>query len=97
MTCQLCEGLGMIALGVDVPGEGYQDIAICLCRKGLNLRAQIDRGLYALLAKTHGIPIENIGLIEEMVDPADLPPSLRPKVKSVDIGAAGMKPGKAKL
>ncbi len=95
--CELCEGLGLIPLGVHRPAEGYQQIGVCLCLKGRHLRQQIPRGLYALLAKTHQLAVEDIGLIEEMIDTKDLPVSLRPKAAVVDIGAAGARQMKGRL
>ncbi len=96
MTCVLCDDVGLISLGANRVADGYQQIAVCLCVRGQHLRRQIDRGLYALLAKIHDLQIEDIGLIEEMIDPKDIPPSLRPKA-AFDIGAAGQKLGRAKL
>ncbi len=97
MTCPLCEDHGLIPLGVHLPAEGYQQIAVCLCRNGKNLRAQIPRGLYALLAETHHLQIEDIGLVEEMIDWKDIPAALRPKSSTLDIGAAGARQQKGRL
>lgn len=96
MTCELCDDVGLIPLGVNVPGEGYQQIAVCSCRRGMNLRAQIPRGLYGLLAKIHDLQVDDIGLIEEMIDAKDIPAAIRPKA-SLDIGAAGQRQEKGRL
>lgn len=95
-ACELCEGVGLIPLGVHRPAEGYQQIAVCLCRNGQHLRKQIPRGLYALLAQLHELTIDDIGLVEEMIDAKDIPVHLRPAAH-VDIGAAGARTGKDRL
>lgn len=94
--CVLCGGAGLICVGDHHPPDAYADLAICLCWQGRLFRAQIDRGVFALLADRYHLPVEHVGLVEEFVDEADIPPALR-LVKGFDIGAAGQKVGRAKL
>jgi hypothetical protein len=97
MTCPLCDGVGLIAIGADAPPDGTGGVAICLCRPGLNLRVQIARGLYALLAATYHVSIDQVGLVEEFLDATDIPPALRPNTRHAGIEDAGARSGKAKL
>jgi hypothetical protein len=101
--CDLCGGSrsprpGLICVGEHRPPEAHAELALCLCRDGLLYRANIPRGVKALLAHRFQIPIANVVLVEDVVDEADIPVALRPKGPGgIDIGAAGMRTGRAKL
>lgn len=100
-ACDLCGGSrsprpGLICVGDHNPPDAYADLALCLCRAGQEYRAQIPRGIKALLADRFRLPVENVVLVEDVVDEADIPATLRPKV-SLDIGAAGQRQGKGRL
>lgn len=100
MTCVLCGGKGLFQIGYHEPPGAQGDLALCLCRAGLSFRAQIDRGVYDLLAAKYSVPLENVGLAEEFLDPEDIPATMRARQSTTvpDISDAGARHvGKAKL
>lgn len=98
MSCALCAGQGVIRIGYHEPPGGHADLAICLCRPGRNLRAQMERGSKALLAARYGVPVESVGLVEDLLDAEDIPIVLRARpVATRGIDEAGARSGKARL
>jgi len=92
MRCVLCADKGVIRIGYqEAPREGYVDYGICSCAKGQKFRAP---GFQRVLAQRFGVELEQVNLVEELLDPQDLPGFVAP---AVDVTDAGRKSGRAKL
>lgn len=82
--CEVCAGKGLVQVGYESEPEGYRDIAICLCRTGMQIR---ERGREAAIASVAGrfkVPADTVGMIEEILDPEDLPVRFRKPAAAVD-------------
>lgn len=85
MNCILCAGKGVIRIGYqEAPREGYVDYGICHCPQGLRFRVP---GFRRVLAQRFGVELEQVNLVEELLDPEDLP-SFQPS-EDLDLAAVG--------
>lgn len=93
MTCRLCGDKGVLRIRYhDATPDDY---GVCLCPRGLRLRASLDT-----LAAALGVPAAQLGVVEALLEADEIPADLlAPAVGHADIADAGRAAGgkKARL